>query len=240
MSTRRFKAMCLFAALAGCSPEAAPYRNPLDRLGMELDRIGWVDFRPCSYSTRSDGFVAVHSVATESCYVLEPPERMRGVWLPELEGSAFHPGATAAPAYRDLQRWMDGDCTWLEVDWTEVDPLLPAPIRPGTESPESFPAPSAYFIEFIGRRSSYPANYGGGCIRLVLLDRLISARAVPPPPPTGRAELRKFLLHWGAERDRRKERQRPKTALRRWLLPCPVFICRRPPGPDPGKLPALE
>lgn len=240
MSTHRVRVTGLFALLAACSPEAAPYRNPLDQLGVEIDRIGWVNFSPCTYSTSDNGSEIMESISPDACYRFEPPERMSGVWLPEFEWSEFHPGATAAPISRDLQRWMDGDCIWLEADWGEIDPLLPPPIHPKAESPDSFPAPAAYAIEFIGRRSSYPANYGGGCLHLVLLDRLISARAVPPPRPTGRAELRKFLLRWGAERDRREEKQRPKTALRRWLLPCPVFICRRPPEPEPGHLSALD
>jgi hypothetical protein len=235
-----FVTLCILAALAACSPEAAPYRNPLDRLGVELDRIGWVSFWPCAYSTRNDGFTIVEPFSSEACYRFDPPQRLRGVWLPELEGSAFHPDASAAPASRDLQRWMDGDCTWLEVDWGKVDRLLPPPVRPAVESPDALPVPNAYAIDFIGRRASYPANYGGGCIRLVLLDRLISARSVPPPPPVGRAELHAFLLRWSEERDRREAREAPKTALRRWLLPCPVFVCRPPPAPDPGKLPALK
>lgn len=226
MATRHFLTICLVAALGACSPEALPYRNPIDRLGAEFSRLGWITYWPCSSPIEDIDFV-VNSIPPEDCYRFDAPERMRGVWLLEMEGSTFLPDANASPAVRPF---MDDDCTWLEpardILFSQLPDLKPAQ------------SPPTYLIEFIGRRSTYPSIYGGGggCPNLVLLDELISARSIEPPPPLNDESRDRAIKLYLANEARLKALEPPETMLNRWILPCPVFICRGPPDPPADRM----
>ena len=106
------------------------------------------------------------------CADLAPAERMRGVWVTGFERSAFVPNATAAPAYGDPAP----DRIWLDfADGSPPDPALRAELdKMGTTA--------AVALEFIGRRSRGPGNFGhmGGAREMVRVERIISARIIGP------------------------------------------------------------
>ena len=221
MATSRFLPICLLAALSACSPEALPFRNPLDRLGVEVENLGLIgNFWPCGYGTVSDGSTLIETLDWDDCYRFDRPTRMRGVWLVALEDSEFLPGATTAPKVRDL---LARDKVFLD-GWPEAHSSLP----PALEG-EDVRSPAAYAIEFIGRRSSYPGEYGmAGEPSMVIVDRLLSARAIKPPPPPDFEAFKREVL-------RRRARQRsirPPPALPRSLPICFDILCPTPRQPD--------
>src|SRR5687768_10227731 len=102
MAGQRFPLVCLAAALGACLPDAAPYKNPLDRLLLDYGRVIGFQYWPCSYVTKSEGIEFIESLDMEDCYRFERPRRMRGVWLVALETSEFLPDATRSPAVWDI------------------------------------------------------------------------------------------------------------------------------------------
>lgn len=165
MRDRLFTLLCLAALTAGCSDEGRAYRDPVDRLlaGLGFDAL-------CYRGVGEGENRSYEFIGYDKCYHFDPPRRMRGVWLAEFEGSRFLPNAAAAPAERDLPN----DSIWLEID---EDMLSPA------DRDVISKHPPAFAIDFVGRRATYPGRYGhGGMSRnLVVVDRLLSMRAIDPP-----------------------------------------------------------
>ena len=126
MVRRPLLLVCLAAALAGCSPEAAAYRHPFNRLVVELGLVGFSGYYPCSFVTAENGFEAIHSLDSEDCYRFDRPRRMRGVWLLANETSQLLPDATRSPVVWDI---MDENQTFLEPEKWEATEALPPPIR---------------------------------------------------------------------------------------------------------------
>lgn len=162
--TRALLSLLLLLGLCACSDRSsAPYKNPWDRAAVQLGYAGWF-YQPC-YRKRTDAYGDVYVfIGSEECFRFNPPERMRGIWLNEFEGSAFLPNATVAPAV-----WTySPDAIWLES--TGPEPLLS----------DGHPA---YAIEFIGRRATYPGSYGhmGMSRHLIIVDEVLSSNPVPPP-----------------------------------------------------------
>lgn len=213
MARRPLLLVCVMAALAACSPEASAYKNPFDRLVVQLGLVGWSGYYPCSYVTDN----AFASLDSEDCYRFERPRRMRGVWLLANETSELLPDARSSPAVWDI---MDENQTFLEIEeWEEIE-SLPPPIK-GVEAQ----SPNAYAIEFIGRRARYPGLYGGGAgaRHMVIMDKLLSARAiVPPRPPDWPAIVAEI---------RRADAARQAKAPRKPVFRCPFFLC---PSPRPA------
>jgi len=140
--------------LCGCG-DAGTYAHWEDRLGAAT---GGLFGQPCLRGETD-------RLPDDQCYRMAPPERMRGIWIDEFEGSRFLPGLTAAPAADPA-----GPRIWLDMDAHPV-PALPAERRrPG----------GVYLVDFIGRRTLYPGHYGhmGMSEQEVVVQRLISARAV--------------------------------------------------------------
>lgn len=177
---RAFLSTLLLLCLCACSERsalAAPYKNPWDRAAIQLGYAGWV-YWPCFRKETDAHGDAMVFIGDEECFRFNPPERMRGIWLDEFEGSEFLPNATASPAV-----WpYSPDAIWL--DFTRPEPLI-SDRQPDRQQ--------AYAIEFIGRRATYPGHYGhmGGSRHLIIVDELLSATPVPPPerrqqqhPPT--------------------------------------------------------
>lgn len=164
--TRVLLTLLLLLGLCACSDRsslAAPYKNPWDRIAIQIGYAGWV-YTPC-YRKESDAYGDVQVfIGSQKCFHFNPPERMRGIWLDEFEGSAFLPDVTASPVV-----WhYSPDAIWLE--FTQPEPLLAD-------------GQKAYAVEFVGRRATYPGHYGhlGMSRHLILVDELLSASPVPPP-----------------------------------------------------------
>ena len=156
MTGRPFVLLALFAALAACSSKAAPFKNPYDRLMIDLGQLFGFAYFPCTYVAIMDGQRVIAGPGAEHCYLFDPPERLRGVWLPGTESSQFLVDATSAP--KRWTPWDEGqDTIWLQVDWSRIESQLPPRVTGDTEG-----ASYAYLIDFIGRRSSYPAEHGHG------------------------------------------------------------------------------
>lgn len=163
--TRAFLSILLLLGLCACSDRssvAAPYKSPWDRVAIQLGFAGW-GYQPCFRKEQTpDGDVQAF-IGSKECFRFNPPERMRGIWLDEFEGSEFLPHATASPVV-----WpYSPDAIWLE--FTRPEPLLTG-------------GQQAYAIEFVGRRATYPGNYGhlGASRHLIIVDELLSAKPVPP------------------------------------------------------------
>lgn len=216
MARRSLLLVWLLTALAACSPEASAYKHPFNRLVVELGLEGWSGYYPCSVVTDSDGSEVISSLASEDCYRFERPRRMRGVWLLANETSELLPDATKSPDVWDI---MDENQTFLEVEPWEERKALPPPVEG-----ERAGSPAAYSIEFIGRRARHPGLYGMiGARHMVIMDRLISARAIKPPRPPD----------WPAiiEEHHRAEAARQASAPREPIFRCPFFLC---PSPRPA------
>ena len=161
---RVFIATVSLLCVSGCSERssiAASYKSPWDRLVVQLG-FGF-GYTPC-FRTHGN---FLEFVGNEQCFRFNQPERMRGVWLDEFEGSAFLPNASVAPAewrYSPNEIWLD---------FPEHEPLL----KGGTGETRAFA------VEFIGRRATYPGSYGhmGGSRHLVIVSKLLSAKPLPPP-----------------------------------------------------------
>jgi hypothetical protein len=111
-------------------------------------------------------------VAGRDCPDLLPAVRMRGVWVTGFERSGFVPDATEAPLYSD----PSPDRIWLDFDDSSPpDPALRAEL-------DKMRTTAAVAIEFVGRRSRSPGNYGhlGGARDMVVVERIISARILGP------------------------------------------------------------
>lgn len=135
---------------------------------------GLVREAPCTYHI---GPRAIGSVPTDQCYKMEAPRRYRGVWIDEFEGQAFIPEGSKAP------EWPKGDpksagwwkafeaaraaTIWLDVERTD----LRGKRRRGGKM----------LIEFVGRKTLYPGNYGhmGMSGNEIIVDRVISLQGCP-------------------------------------------------------------
>jgi hypothetical protein len=156
--------------LSGCSlssrdPAPESYRSAWDRfvVGWRLEGIfGYA----CTREEIHSGVKVLAAIPSEQCYRFNPPERIEGVWIDEFEGVRLLTNAQ----YDAGIRYIEDDSTWLEVK--------PADQRPGTGPPDY--TPRVFRIVFIGRRSTYPGEYGhfGMSRHLVLLDRMISIEEI--------------------------------------------------------------
>jgi hypothetical protein len=131
-------------------PPPNAYLRFQDRVAARLIRSGIFWRMPCH------GVVKV-----DQCFRFTKPQRMRGLWRNDFEGSAF----CAVPARQCPQRQRHA---WLEI--ASLPGLRETP--PG----------GLYAVDFVGRHSEY-----GGGVTLgdadVIVDRLMSIREVEAPPP---------------------------------------------------------
>ncbi|MDZ3833739.1 MAG: hypothetical protein U0S50_18285 [Sphingopyxis sp.] len=129
---------------------------------------------PCKYRIEPG---LTGSKPTDQCYKMEAPRRYRGVWVDEFEGQAFIPeGAEApvwprsnprSPAWRKEADRAIAATIWLHVERAHLD-------HEGQRSRRKF-------IEFVGRKTRYPGNYGhmGMSGHWIIVDRMISLRECP-------------------------------------------------------------
>lgn len=99
------------------------------------------------------------------CYRYDAPKRYRGVWMHEFEGSYFYEGPQKLP-----QLVSKSGLTWLDAR------LPPYPLQPWARY-------HLVEIEFIGRRTTVPGNYGhGGLSRHeIQIERVIAFRPLSRP-----------------------------------------------------------
>ena len=162
----------LLMSIVACSDRssiAASYKNPWDRVVVQLG-FGF-GYEPCYRKEETTYGDVLEFIGNEACFRFDPPERMRGVWLDEFEGSEFLPNATEAPANRPTGAGHSRNAIWL--DFTRHEPLLA----------DRHDARRAFAIEFVGRRATFPGRYGhmGGSPDLVIVKELLSATLIPPP-----------------------------------------------------------
>jgi len=107
----------------------------------------------------------------DQCLRFTPPRRWKGIAELGLENSRFCDGA------RDrCPPWEMDPLTWLEFRPGSTDGFK---IRGAIEGPH------LDRIEFIGRRTIYPGQFGhmGGYDHHMIVDRMISIQELEPPPP---------------------------------------------------------
>lgn len=165
---KRFVA-CLIgvAILSGCrdhGPPAAAYRNWGDRLVVAtgLRDLGFV--WPCTHRVHDKIRNYYAGIPDEECYEFGPPQRFKGLWLAEFEGSRFCP----APA-KECSDDRPGDSIWLGFTKRSEVPHAVLDHPTGT---------GLYAVDLIGRRSSFRGWYGhlGGADYEILVDRFISVK----------------------------------------------------------------
>lgn len=147
------------------SPSA--YSNWTDRVGATLGLDG-VLFHPCEREVTDAGGTVYEFIGYDKCFRFSKPTHMRGVWISEFEGSMFYDGATHSPT---IQRY-DSNMTWLEMRDPRYSQVMD---KDGGQR--------TFSIDFIGRKSLYPALYGhmGMSRSMVIVDRMLSMQEVPGP-----------------------------------------------------------
>lgn len=130
---------------------------------------------PCSYHIEAG---VIRSLPTDQCYKMDAPRRYRGVWIDEFEGQQFAPegirvpewprGDPKSPKWRQQADQAIAATIWLDVQHTKLGHKWQQGGR-------------RVFIEFIGRKTMYPGNYGhmGMSGQEIIVDRLISQRECP-------------------------------------------------------------
>jgi hypothetical protein len=129
---------------------------------------------PCSYHIDAR---TLGSLPTDQCYKMQRPRRYRGIWINEFEGQQFIPeGVTLpewprtnprSPGWREQFERARAASIWLSVDRAMTDDDVR---RTGRRM----------LIEFIGRQTAYPGNYGhmGMSGNEIIVDRVISLKVL--------------------------------------------------------------
>jgi hypothetical protein len=134
-----------------------------------------IPYPPCAYS---DGENGMGFLQVDICYKMEPPRRFKGVWTNAFEGQTFMPEASEeipwlqATAHKpSVQEHLERALAfniWIDVS------------RVGLKDRFKLEGQKV-MIEFIGRKTQYPGNYGhmGVSANLIIVDKLISAKVQP-------------------------------------------------------------
>lgn len=146
---------------------ASAYQSWKDRLvvstgipffGLTPPCIEWVEDQHGSYYA---------GIPTDQCFKMLPPQRWRGLWRNEFEGSRFCP-EPARECGLPPDDWYGPWGIWLDVERVSREPADGA----------------LYRVEFVGRRTAVKGAYGhlGGSEHALIVDRVISMKQVEPPP----------------------------------------------------------
>lgn len=149
-------------------PPAHAYRGWENQFWVAL---GFHHFRhPCLQTVQTEHGSYGSSLPTDRCFRMSPPQRMKGVWIDEFEGSQFLLNASDAS---QVEVGLGG--TWLDVETNRIPGLF-------QEAPVA--ELRAFEIEFIGRQTLVAGRHGhtGGFDHEVVVDRLISARPIDVTP----------------------------------------------------------
>jgi len=144
------------------NPEA--FLRPEEKAAEQLN-AGHSARLPCTYEKTELGTRVIASLPTDQCYKMTKPERVRGYWSDQFEGSQFCDAPTRACFNSEK------NSTWLEF----VDPKM--------ERRE--PTGALYAVELIGRRPLHSGTFGhfGMFQNDIVVDRMISMKRLGPPPP---------------------------------------------------------
>ena len=148
------------------------YARPEDQKRAERIREGYDGPMPCQLDKPVIGAIA--PLPIDKCRKMTPPQRMTGLWSNVFEVSEFCP-APARKCPNDTKQELKADPYPLFYGNFEV---------PHIAGYEDTPPGGLYAVDFIGRRTVYPAS-GGTAERdkLVVADRMISIKEIKPPPP---------------------------------------------------------
>jgi hypothetical protein len=147
-------------------PEA--YLRPEDQKKAQRLRDGYSSPFPCSYEKTELGSHVIASLPTDQCFKMTKPQRKTGLWRNDFEGQAF----CAAPAREcPFGKWRPNEPGVAWIDFASL---------PGSEDT---PPGGLYAIDFVGRATAYPGQYGeyGLYNQEVIVDRLISIKMIEPP-----------------------------------------------------------
>ncbi|HEY0115711.1 MAG TPA: hypothetical protein VGB54_08320 [Allosphingosinicella sp.] len=125
---------------------------------------------PCLTRHDVNGETYRGSLPTDQCFRMTEPQRMKGVWIDQFEGSRFLPGGTELTQAR-----FDEPQIWLDPETKRV---------PGLFNPDPDAEIRVLEVDFVGRKTLFPGQYGhmGVSQHEVIVDRLISARELDPQP----------------------------------------------------------
>ena len=127
---------------------------------------------PCAYHIDAG---TIGSIPTDQCYKMEPPRRYRGIWVDEFEGQAFIPEGSTPPewpradpksaGWRQQFERARAATIWLDMSRVYVDG-------------EHRPRGRKWIIEFVGRKTMYPGEYGhmGLSGHEIIVDRVLSLK----------------------------------------------------------------
>lgn len=125
---------------------------------------------PCA--THKDGVIYYDN--GPNCFRFARPQRFKGIWLYELEGSTFFENATTVPSKRPDY----GETAWLKYDPSAIDPK---PDYNGYARERDCYAIHAFEIEFVGRRSPEGHGHLGLFGSEIWVQRMLRARPLPAP-----------------------------------------------------------
>jgi hypothetical protein len=125
---------------------------------------------PCT--TRKNGVIDYDS--GPNCIRFARPQRFRGIWLYEFEGSTFLENATAVPSKRPDY----GDTAWLMYDPSAIDRK---PDYDEYAKDRDCFAIHAFEIEFIGRRSPEGHGHLGLFRSEIWVQKMIRAKPLTAP-----------------------------------------------------------
>lgn len=151
-------------ALASCGqPVAQMTEDELNELQTMMPGMT----AECVDIARYGGITAISALAADECFKMASPQRFRGIWRNEFEGSGFCPEPDTVCEYGSRH-----DAIWLSRSKTVQGLQLPR-LDDG----------NLYQIEFVGRMVTERGMFGhsGMYGREVVVDRVISLHPLPEP-----------------------------------------------------------
>lgn len=155
-------ALLLATACSGCSGRRVPtnvYAHIADQIRAASGLTGIIFDYPCTYEI---GDVIARKPDSE-CYRLSPPQRLRGIWVNQFEGSEFFAGATAEPSAGTRGVWLEFEHPERQIRGWKL----------GERS-------AVVELELVGRPTMVRGRYGhmGGWPEEIVADRVLSARII--------------------------------------------------------------
>ncbi|HEX6603927.1 MAG TPA: hypothetical protein VF027_03485 [Sphingomicrobium sp.] len=160
--------MIVFLILAACGQRSTPVQWKTAYSAAECKALTERDaFLQRCYGGKD--FADENYVGDLKCMPYSPPQHFTGVWVLDLEYSAFFPNATSYKEPQDRADWI-----WLRAEPPPSSDVIAAGQGAGTR---------AYAVDLIGRRSLCEFNYGhmGAAPQEVIAERIIAMRPLPVP-----------------------------------------------------------